>query len=139
MSRALIVGAACALLVGTSGCGREMAFAQTLRDRSVRGQYVYAGKGSTATIPWKFDAVLKLDGRGRYDLDVTVDVKDDHDQDNDQGSYRVDGDRLFLDPEKHGEKHELLIRGDSLVADVGWKGSAVLALVGVPKPVFVKR
>lgn len=139
MSRALIVGAASLLFAGASGCGRESAFAQTLRDRSVKGQYVYAGKGTTATIPWKFDAVLKLDGRGQYDLEVNVAVKEDRDRDNDHGSYRVEGDRLYLDPQKDGDKHELLIRGDSLIADVGWKGSAILALVGVPEPIFVKR
>jgi hypothetical protein len=110
-----------------------------LHDRSVRGKYVYAGEGSTASIPWQFNAVLDLKGKGRYDLDVKVHVKGDNDRDVDHGSYRVDGDHLFLDPEKDGDSHEFLIRGDSLIAETGWKGSLLLKMVGVPEPIFVKR
>lgn len=139
MRRPLLL-APCALLLTASACGRESAFAQTLRDRSVKGSYTYAGEGTTASVPWKFDALLKLDGKGRYDLEITVDVKDDHDRDFDHGSYRVDGDRLFLDDDdKNGDEHALVIRGDSLIADTGWKGNMLLRMIGVPKPVFVKK
>ncbi|MFN8582060.1 MAG: hypothetical protein U0163_13945 [Gemmatimonadaceae bacterium] len=139
MSRSVALAAAIIGVVSITACGRESAFAQTLHDRSVKGKYVYAGKGSTASIPWTFDAVLKLDGHGTYDLDVKVNIKDDHDTDTDHGQYRVDGERLVLDPGHGGEHHELVIRGDSLIADTGWKGDVILRMVGVPKPIFVKQ
>ena len=140
MSRRLLAAAvSLALASPLAACAKEAAFAQSLREGSVRGQYVYAGEGSTASIPWHFNAVLDLKRRGQYDLEVQVKVKGDNDRDVDHGNYRVEGDHLFLDAQKHGESHEFLIRGDSLIAETGWKGSLLLKMVGVPEPVFVKR
>ena len=110
-----------------------------MRNRSVRGQYVYAGEGSTASIPWRFNAVLDLKSDGLYDLDVKVKVKGDDDRSADHGSYRLEGDHLYLDAEKAGESHRLLVHGDSLIAETGWKGNLLLKMVGVPEPIFVKR
>lgn len=127
------------LALPATACGRELALAKTLHERSLKGQYAYRGEGSTATIPWNFSALLSLDGKGSYDLTVDVTVKDDPDHDVDHGAYTVDGDHLTLDPDKHGEGHDFLIRGDSLIAETGWKGDAVLRMLGVPKPIFVKQ
>lgn len=123
----------------TADCARESAFAQVLRDRSVRGHYVYAGEGTTASIPWRFSAALDLKSKNVYELEVEVRVKGDNDRDVDHGTYRVDGNRLYLDAGKDGDSHEFLIRGDSLIAETGWKGSLLLAMVGIPEPVFVKK
>ena len=139
MSRRLLATAGLIALLPVAACARDSAFAQTIRESSVRGTYVYAGEGSTASIPWRFNATLDLKRKGQYDLDLRVKVKGDDDHDVDHGSYRVDGDRLYLDAEKHGESHEFLIRGDSLIASTGWKGSLVLKMVGVPEPIFVKQ
>ncbi len=128
-----------ALSLPLAACARDSAFAQALREGPVRGKYIYAGEGSTASIPWQFNAVLDLKRNGQYDLEVQVKVKGDDDRDIDHGSYRVEGDHLYLDAEKRGESHEFLIRGDSLIAETGWKGSLMLKMVGVPEPVFVKR
>lgn len=140
MSRRMFAAAVVvALAFPLAACTRESAFAQSMRDRAVQGQYVYAGEGSTASIPWRFNAVLDLKGKGRYDLEVRVKVKGDDDRDIDHGTYRLDGEHLYLDAEKAGESHEFLVRGDSLIAETGWKGSLLLKMVGVPEPIFVKR
>ena len=129
-----------ALAAATTACGRESAFAQTLRNRSVHGTYVYAARGSTVSIPWAFDAKLVFDGHGAYVLDLHTNVKGEPDHDTDRGSYRVDGDRIYIRGDgKHDSEHELRIAGDSVIADLGWPGSTVLRLAGVPKPVFVKQ
>jgi hypothetical protein len=128
------------LALVTSACGRDSAFAETLRNRSVRGTYLYAGKGQTASIPWAFDAKLVFDGRGKYRLDLDVNVKNEPEHETDQGTYRVEGDRVFIRGDNpNDDEHELRMSGDSLVADLGWKGMTFLRLAGVPKPVFVKK
>jgi hypothetical protein len=127
------------LILPFAGCGEKSAFGQSMRMRAVKGTYAYGGRGSTVSIPWRFDAKLQLDGRGKYALDVDVEVKDDKDRDTDYGTYRVEGDKLYLDDDGNGDDHELVIRGDSLIADTGWQSSLALRLVGVPKPIFVKE
>ena len=140
MSRRLIDAAVIlALASPLVACARDSAFAQTIRESALRGNYVYAGEGLTASIPWRFNAVLNLKRKGQYDLDIKVKVKGDDDHDVDHGTYRVDGDHLYLNADKHGESHEFLIRGDSLIAETGWKGNLLLKMVGVPEPIFVKR
>jgi hypothetical protein len=137
--RRFLALAAPLLVLPFAGCGENSAFAQSMRARSVKGTYAYGGSGTTMTIPWRFDAKLQLDGRGKYTLDFDVEVKDDKDRDTDYGTYRVDGDRLYLDGDGGGDDHELVIRGDSLIADTGWKGALALRMVGVPKPIFIKE
>lgn len=137
--RRLAAATAFALALPLAACARDSAFAQTIRESHVRGKYVYAGEGNTASIPWRFNAVLDLKRKGEYDLEVQVKVKGDDDHDVDHGTYRVEGNHLYLDAEKHGDSHEFLIRGDSLIAETGWKGSFLLKMVGVPEPIFVKR
>jgi hypothetical protein len=67
-------------------------------------------------------------------------VKGEPDHETDRGTYRVDGDRVYIRGDKRSDtEHELRVNGDSLYADLGWQGSAMLRLAGVPKPVFVKQ
>ncbi len=128
-----------ALVTSASACGHDSTIAKAFRNRSVKGRYVYAGSGRTVTIPWRFNAALALDGRGKYALDVDVAVRGEGDRNTSYGTYAVDNDRLRLSSDRGGETHELVIRGDSLVAETDVGGSVILRLVGVPKPVFVRE
>jgi hypothetical protein len=112
MSRrfALFVSMA-ALAASTAACGHDSTIAQAIRNRSVKGRYVYAGSGRTVTIPWRFNAALDLDGRGKYALDVDVAVRGEGDRNTSHGTYTVDNDRLTLASGRSKESHELLIRG----------------------------
>jgi hypothetical protein len=55
-----------ALVTSASACGHDSTIAKAFRNRGVKGRYVYAGSGRTVTIPWRFNAALALDGRGKY-------------------------------------------------------------------------
>ena len=105
------------------------------------GTYSFAAAGEAFSVPWAFQGDLILRDGARYELTVSVNVKDEHEQKTDSGTYRVDGDRLLLltgDPDR--EPPRLRIRGDSLLAELeGWGTERILKSVGVPRPVFVRQ
>ncbi|MGH7675224.1 MAG: hypothetical protein ACREMV_08125 [Gemmatimonadales bacterium] len=105
------------------------------------GTYAFAAAGETFSLPWAFRGELNLRDSARYELTVAVNVKEEHEQKTDSGTYRVEGDRLLLlvsDPGR--EPHRLVVRGDSLFAELeGWGTERILRAVGVPRPVFVRQ
>lgn len=109
---------------------------------SLPGSYVYAARGSTLKKPWQFAARLDLrpDKSYTFTLDKTVDGKKDPTETN-NGSYSVSGDHIIIDISGGGSKdiHKLLIKADSLIAEVGWTGELILKGVGAPNVVFVKE
>jgi hypothetical protein len=109
------------------------------------GSYVYAARGTTLRKPWQFAARLELspDKRYRFTLDKTVDGKKDSTETS-VGSYDVSGDHLMIhDSDASGtaskDLHKLLIKADSLIAEVGWTAEIFLKGVGAPNIVFVKE
>lgn len=111
---------------------------------SVPGSYVYAGKGSTLKKPWEFAARLELTPDRRYTLtlDKTIDGKTDSTETT-EGSYVVSGDHVIIrDSDRRdasNDDRKLLIKADSLVAEVGWTAQVFLKGLGAPKLVFVKE
>jgi len=105
------------------------------------GTYTFAAAGEAFSVPWAFQGDLILRDGARYELTVSVNVKDEHEQKTASGTYRVEGDRLLLltgDPDQ--EPPRLRIRGDSLLAELaGWGTERILKSVGVPRPVFVRQ
>jgi hypothetical protein len=121
-----------------AACARRAA-ADFSSPSRVAGSYVYAGRGSTFTVPWDFAAQLELDKDGTYVLTVDAVIKGDPDHDTDRGTFEVRGDSVWLRSHGgEGESHALAIRGDSLVAEFGWKGKLALRVAGVPDPVFTR-
>jgi hypothetical protein len=109
------------------------------------GSYVYAGKGSVFRKPWQFSARLELSPDRRYKLvlDKAIDGNVDPTETN-EGTYTVSGDHIQLrdDAERPGktrDMHKLLIRADSLIAEVGWTAELFIKGVGAPNVVFVKQ
>jgi hypothetical protein len=112
---------------------------------SLPGSYVYAARGSTLKKPWEFAARLELtpDRRYRFTLDKTVDGEKDPTESS-VGSYDVSGNHLMIhDSDDAGtaskDLHKLLIKADSLIAEVGWTAEIFLKGVGAPNIVFVKE
>ncbi len=108
------------------------------------GSYVYAARGSTLRKAWEFAARLELspDKRYTFTLDKTIDGKTDP-RETSSGTYDVSGDHLTINDQDRttGTKdiHKLLIRADSLIAEVGWTAEIFLKGVGAPNIVFVKE
>jgi hypothetical protein len=108
------------------------------------GSYVYAARGSTLRKPWEFAARLELtpDKRYKFTLDKTVDGKKDSTETS-VGTYDVSGEHLTIRDQDRttGTKdiHKLLIKADSLIAEVGWTAEIFLKGVGAPNIVFVKE
>jgi hypothetical protein len=109
------------------------------------GSYVYAGKGSTFSKPWAFSARLDLtpDGRYKLTLDKTIEGNVDPTETN-VGSYTVSGDHIQLREDagmtdRSHDMHKLLIKSDSLIAEVGWTAELFIKGVGAPNIVFVKQ
>jgi hypothetical protein len=112
---------------------------------SVAGSYVYAAKGSTFRKPWEFSARLELSPENQFTLtlDKTIEGRKDPTE-TATGTYTVTGDHIELREGKGPLKstqdiHKLVIRADSLVAEVGWTVGAVLKGVGAPNIVFVRQ
>lgn len=104
------------------------------------GTYTFAAAGEAFSVPWAFQGDLILRDGARYELTVSVNVKDEHEQKTDSGMYRVEGDRLLLTGDPGREPYRLRIRGDSLLAELeGWGTERILKSVGVPRPVFVRH
>ena len=112
---------------------------------SLPGSYVYAGSGSTFRKSWQFSARLDLtaDRRYRLTLDKAIDGKTDPTE-TDEGSFTVSGDHIQLQenarlPDTSHDVHKLLIKADSLIAEVGWTAELFIKGVGAPNIVFVKQ
>jgi hypothetical protein len=109
------------------------------------GTYAYTAKGSTFKKPWEFFVRLELapDRHFTLVLDKTIDGQRDP-RETSVGAYAVSGDHILLrdvrppmGPSK--DVHKLLIKADSLIAEVGWTSELFLKGVGAPNVVFVKQ
>lgn len=109
------------------------------------GTYVYAGKGSVFKKAWEFS--VRLDLRANREFTMTLDKAIDGSRDSTEtthGAYAIKGDEIQLrvvgkrtGPEK--DIHKLQVKGDSLIANVGWTGELFLKGIGAPNVVFVKQ
>jgi hypothetical protein len=108
------------------------------------GSYVYAAKGTTLRKPWEFAAQLDLrsDKTYSFTLDKTVEGKKDPTESS-VGTYVVSGDHVLMSDPSGGKAskdvHNLLIKADSLIPEVGWTAELFLKGVGAPNIVFVKK
>ena len=109
------------------------------------GTYAYTAKGSTFKKPWEFDVRLDLtpDRHFTLTLDKNIDGKRDP-RETSVGAYAVSGDHILLREVRppmgvSKDAHKLLIKADSLIAEVGWTSELFLKGVGAPNVVFVKR
>lgn len=112
---------------------------------TIPGTYVYTGKGSVFKKAWEFSAKLDLTADRHFTM--TLDKAIDGNRDSTEttsGAYAVRGDEVQLrvvgkrvGPEK--DLHKLQVKGDSLIADVGWTGELFLKGIGAPNVVFVKQ
>jgi len=111
---------------------------------SLPGSYVYAAKGSTLKKPWEFAARLELksDRSYAFRLDKTLDREKDPTETS-VGTYVVSGDHVLIHDndvrDASKDIHKLLIKSDSLIAEVGWTAEIFLKGVGAPNIVFVKE
>jgi hypothetical protein len=136
----LLAIGALALLPACRGPGDSDTVPSTLP-----GTYVFAGKGSVFKKAWQFSARLDLtaDRRFTMTLDKTIDGSRDSTETT-SGAYAIKGDEVELrvvgkstGPEK--DLHKLQMKGDSLIANVGWTGELFLKGIGAPNVVFVKQ
>lgn len=109
------------------------------------GSYVYAASGATLKkLPWQFAATLELEKDGTFELtlDKTVNGAKDPTEKT-KGTYIVSGDKVWITGIEGGrenrDRHALLIKGDSLIGQIGWTTHIVLRGLGAPDPVFVKQ
>lgn len=111
---------------------------------SLPGSYVYAVKGSTFKKQWQFAGRLELkpDRSYAFRLDKTIDGEKDSPETS-VGTYSVSADHVLIhDPGRRDASkdiHKLLIKSDSLIAEVGWTAEIFLKGVGAPNIVFVKE
>lgn len=139
------VGAAIvASILILAGCRRNNGDSDPV-PATLPGTYTYEAKGSTFKKPWEFYVRLDLTPDRHYTLalDKTIDGQRDP-RETSVGAYSVSGDHILLrdggrpmGPSKDVRK--LLIKADSLVAEVGWTSEMVLKGVGAPNVVFVKH
>jgi hypothetical protein len=140
MSTRLLLIPFVAILI-TSGCRQS---GSDPVPSTLPGSYVYAAHGSTFKKPWAFSAQLELtpDREYRFTLDKTVDGKMDPTE-HTAGTYSISGDHLLIRESDDGNGdqglHKLLIKSDSLIAEVGWTAEIFLKGVGAPNIVFVKQ
>jgi hypothetical protein len=112
---------------------------------TIPGTYVYSGNGSVFKKTWQFS--VKLDLTADRHFTMTLDKAIDGSRDTTEtttGAYAIKGDEVELrvvgkrtGPEK--DLHKLQMKGDSLVANVGWTGELFLKGIGAPNVVFVKQ
>lgn len=137
--RALLVFAAAAL--AATACRRT---GSDPVPASLPGTYVYAAKGSTFKKPWEVSARIALtpDKHFRFTMDKAFEGSRDSTETS-VGTYSVDGDHILLsegeEPGPSHEVHKLLIKADSLIAEVGWTAELFIKGVGAPNVVFVKQ
>jgi hypothetical protein len=112
---------------------------------SLPGTYAYTAKGSTFKKPWEFFVRLELAPDRHYTLvlDKTIDGQRDP-RETSVGAYAVSGDHILLrdvrppmGPSK--DVHKLVIKADSLIAEVGWTSELFLKGIGAPNVVLVKQ
>lgn len=112
---------------------------------SLPGTYAYAAKGSTFKKPWEFYVKLDLTPDRHYTLTLDKNIDGQRDpRETSVGAYAVSGDQILLrdvrpplGPSK--DVHKLLIKADSLIAEVGWTSELFLKGVGAPNVVLVKQ
>jgi len=112
---------------------------------SLPGTYAYAARGSTFKKPWEFYVKLDLmpDRHYTLTLDKNIDGQKDP-RETSVGAYAVSGDHILLRDVRppmgvSKDAHKLLIKADSLIAEVGWTSELFLKGVGAPNVVFVKQ
>lgn len=139
-TRLIVLVGAISVLCGCRGNGDSDPIPST-----IPGTYVYAGKGSVFRKAWEVSARIDLtsDRHFTMTLDKTIDGNRDATETT-TGAYALNGDHILLrtvrenyGPEKNA--HKLLVKGDSLIAEVGWTGELFLKGVGAPNVVFVKQ
>ena len=131
-------------LLMLAGCAA--ASDRTPPPESLIGTYHYSGSGTVAgKFPWQAQSDLVLDHDAQYALKVTVHINDeeggDTDSDDDYGSYRVEGNKLILEPaagDDPGEKFSFQINGNRLEPNLPWPARLALKGFRIPNPVFVK-
>lgn len=112
---------------------------------TVPGSYVYAAKGVTLKkLEWSFAAALDLKPDGTFALALDKSMAGETDStERSSGTYTVVGDKLWLrspeDDKGRRKQFPLVMRGDSLIGDIGWKTHLILRGLGAPDPVFVRR
>lgn len=123
------------LLAGCVAAGNDAA-----PPEHILGKYTYQDNGRLAKHPWTLDAALVLERDAQYTLELNFNIDNDDEHETTYGTYRVDGNKLILDPadgSEHEAINEFIIEGDRLRPKLGW-GSR-LALKGLKvNPVFVK-
>lgn len=145
MSRRLLCSVLpAAALTLVAGCSRGEKSEQI--PPSLPGTYVYAAKGSTLKFPWEFRAALDLKPDGRYSLVVDKTISGEKDPaETTTGAYGVRAGKVWIrggndDPgTAPGDDAGLLIRGDSLVGEIGWSARIILKGIGAPKMIFVRE
>jgi hypothetical protein len=139
-AKILLAIGALALLPACNGPGDSDTVPSTLP-----GTYVYTGKGSVFKKAWQFSVKLDLTADRRFTmiLDKAIDGSRDSTETT-SGAYAIKGDEVELrvvgkrtGPEK--DLHRLQMKGDSLIANVGWTGELFLKGIGAPNVVFVKQ
>ena len=136
----LLAIGAMALLPGCNGPGDSDTVPPTLP-----GTYVYSGKGSVFKKAWQFS--VKLDLSADRHFTMTLDKAIDGSRDTTEttsGAYALKGDEVQLRMVGSGtgpakDLHKLQVKGDSLIANVGWTGELFLKGIGAPNVVFVKQ
>jgi hypothetical protein len=112
---------------------------------SLPGTYAYTAKGSTFKKPWEFYVRLELTPDRHYTLTLDKNIDGEKDpRETSVGAYAVSGDHILLrdvrpplGPSK--DVHKLVIKSDSLIAEVGWTSELFLKGVGAPNVVLVKQ
>jgi hypothetical protein len=135
---AIAAGVLCA--VGCSGNGDSDPV-----PASLPGTYAYAARGSTFKKPWEFYVKLDLTPDRHYTLTLDKNIDGQKDpRETSVGAYAVSGDHILLRDVRppmgvSKDAHKLLIKADSLIAEVGWTSELFLKGVGAPNVVFVKQ
>jgi hypothetical protein len=112
---------------------------------SLPGTYAYAAKGSTFKRPWEFYVKLDLTPDRHYTLTLDKNIDGQRDpRETSVGAYAVSGDQILLRDVRpplgpSEDVHKLLIKADSLIAEVGWTSELFLKGVGAPNVVLVKE
>jgi hypothetical protein len=85
------------------------------------GTYAFERSGKNAGRNWSVRSILTLERANGYELETRIRTADESSDETETGSYRVERDRLVL-RNKKDESIEFMIKGDSLVAKMGWPG-----------------
>ena len=133
------------ILVPVFGAGCREAPRSDGIPETVPGSYVYAAEGSTLKkLNWSFAAALDLKPDGTFALALDKSMAGERDTtEHTSGTYTVSGDKVWLrspeDDRGRRKQFPLVMRGDSLIGDIGWKTHLILRGLGAPDPVFVRR